>query len=78
MDANDKQSSSTPMVKPGLSIASATGTGAKFDQKVMLNSNQKGGDELSKETSSQREALAKQFVASQATMVMAKPTIFRR
>ncbi|ETO85733.1 hypothetical protein F444_00634, partial [Phytophthora nicotianae P1976] len=33
MDANDKQSSSTPMVKPGLSIASATGTGAKFDQK---------------------------------------------
>ncbi|KAG3011823.1 hypothetical protein PC120_g14231 [Phytophthora cactorum] len=84
MDAINNQSPATPTVKPGLSVESATGTrcaNAKLDQKVsiaMLSSKQDGGDGSSEETSAMKEALAKQFVSSRATMAMAKPSIFRR
>ncbi|OWY98965.1 hypothetical protein PHMEG_00030128 [Phytophthora megakarya] len=80
MDANNK-SDATPAAIPALSLETNTVTGnsAKFDQKVVSAappSNQHS-DELYEEVA-KKEALKKQFIASQAMTGMAKPLVFRR
>ncbi|KAL3665561.1 hypothetical protein V7S43_009595 [Phytophthora oleae] len=75
MDANNK----FPATKSALLIESATGTRSandKFDQKVNSFSNQDNGESF-EDASTKKEALAKQYVASQATLAMTKPAIFR-
>lgn len=80
MDANN-QSAAASADKPGLSVQQATSSSksaadGKFAQKVSgatPPSNQ-GSDG----SSAKKEALAKQFIASRATMGMAQPLIFRR
>ncbi|KAF1794602.1 hypothetical protein GQ600_6096 [Phytophthora cactorum] len=76
MDAINNQSPATPRSSLGFPSSPRL-----LDQKVsiaMLSSKQDGGDGSSEETSAMKEALAKQFVSSRATMAMAKPSIFRR
>ncbi|KAG7375289.1 hypothetical protein PHYPSEUDO_002062 [Phytophthora pseudosyringae] len=81
MDASN-EFRAPPAAEPGLSVQSATSrtANAKFDQKVSgaaqpSNQDSDGSWEMAK---AKKEALAKQYVASQATLVMARPAIFRR
>ncbi|KAK1944184.1 hypothetical protein P3T76_004096 [Phytophthora citrophthora] len=78
MNANNK-SPATSATKSALLVETTTGTRStndKLDQKVGSFSNQNNG-ESSEGASAKKEALAKQYVASQATLTMSMPAIFR-
>ncbi|KAG1704643.1 hypothetical protein DVH05_005572 [Phytophthora capsici] len=78
MDANNK-SSATSAAKPTLVVELTTGTRSdndKVDQKVNNVLNRDNG-ESSEDASAKKEALAKQYIASQATLTMSKPSVFR-